>query len=201
MIPKFRAWDKRKNVMRDVAVLHFTKNGKTNSIEYWINPTELKSYHVRNIDLMQSTGLKDKNGVEIFEGDVVLVSVQNGFDYLDNKVCIVKNSIDYSGLVCATVDEDLEYRIFNTELFEEYTYEVIGNIYENSELLGTMPKIFAIKADSDDQGWMDSFNGWNDSNYSLNQKIDEKEAEVLESKIDKFNQEVACGPAIRLEEQ
>lgn len=85
--------------------------------------------------LMQSTGLKDKNGVEIFEGDVVLVSVRNGFDYLDNKVCIVKNSIDYSGLVCATVDEDLEYRIFNTELFEEYTYEVIGNIYENSELL------------------------------------------------------------------
>lgn len=85
--------------------------------------------------LMQSTGLKDKNGVEIFEGDIVLVSVRNGFDYLDNKVCIVKNSIDYSGLVCATVDEDLEYRIFNTELFEEYTYEVIGNIYQNSELL------------------------------------------------------------------
>lgn len=85
--------------------------------------------------LMQSTGLKDKNGVGIFEGDVVSVSVRNGFDYLDNKVCIVKNSIDYSGLVCATVDEDLEYRIFNTELFEEYTYEVIGNIYENSELL------------------------------------------------------------------
>ncbi|WP_281666623.1 YopX family protein [Enterococcus faecium] len=85
--------------------------------------------------LMQSTGLKDKNGVEIFEGDVVLVSVQNGFDYLDNKVCVVKNSIGHSGLVCATVDEDLEYRIFNTELFEEYMYEVIGNIYENSELL------------------------------------------------------------------
>ncbi|NTK00302.1 hypothetical protein HQ637_11105 [Enterococcus faecium] len=85
--------------------------------------------------LMQSTGLKDKNGVEIFEWDVVLVSVQNGFDYLDNKVCVVKNSIGHSGLVCVTVDEDLEYRIFNTELFEEYMYEVIGNIYENSELL------------------------------------------------------------------
>ncbi|WP_275353228.1 YopX family protein [Enterococcus faecium] len=85
--------------------------------------------------LMQSTGMKDKNGVEIFEGGVVSVSVRNGFDYLDNKVCIVENSIDYSGLVCSTVDEDLEYQIFNTELFEEYTYEVIGNIWENSELL------------------------------------------------------------------
>ena len=127
MIPRFRAWDKRKNVMRDVAVLHFT--------EYWINPTELKSYHVRNIELMQSTGLKDKNGIEIFEWDIVSVSVRNGFDYLDNKVCVVKNSIGHSGLVCATVDEDLEYQIFNTELFEEYTYEVIGNIWENSELL------------------------------------------------------------------
>ncbi|MFU2332296.1 YopX family protein, partial [Enterococcus faecium] len=122
-------------VMRDVAVLHFTKNGKTNFIEYWINPTELKSYHVRNIELMQSTGLKDKNGIEIFEWDIVSVSVRNGFDYLDNKVCVVKNSIGHSGLVCATVDEDLEYQIFNTELFEEYTYEVIGNIWENSELL------------------------------------------------------------------
>ncbi|MGM0323008.1 phage protein YopX [Enterococcus sp. AZ078] len=135
MIPKFRAWDQRKNVMRDVAVLHFTKSGKVNTIEYWKTPSELKSYHVRNIELMQSTGLKDKNGVEIFEGDLVSISVQNGFDYLDKKVCIVKNSIDYSGLVCASVEEDLEYQVFNTELFEEYTYEVIGNIYENSELL------------------------------------------------------------------
>ena len=99
------------------------------------NTFRIDEESLENVILMQSTGLKDKNGVEIFEGDVVSVSVQNGFDYLDNKVCIVKNSIGHSGLVCATVDEDLEYRIFNTELFEEYTYEVIGNIYENSELL------------------------------------------------------------------
>lgn len=129
MIPKFRLYDPSDQKIREVAEIDWplgivgTCGG---AIEHKLD----------KVELMQSTGLKDKNGVEIFEGDVVSVSVRNGFDYLDNKVCIVKNSIDYSGLVCATVDEDLEYQIFNTELFEEYTYEVIGNIYENSELLG-----------------------------------------------------------------
>ncbi|WP_426288225.1 YopX family protein [Enterococcus durans] len=126
MIPRFRAW-------------YTPFKGKTIGQEMKYGQAGRLITHAEMAPdkyvLMQSTGLKDKNGVEIFEGDIVLVSVQNGFDYLDNKVCIVKNSIDYSGLVCATVDEDLEYRIFNTELFEEYTYEVIGNIYENSELL------------------------------------------------------------------
>ncbi|HAQ4311031.1 TPA: DNA-packaging protein [Enterococcus faecium] len=134
MITRFRAWNKKTQSFIDYGDLVLDlRSGKIYAgdiglVESTIDVTD-------QIELMQSTGLKDKNGVEIFEGDVVSVSVRNGFDYLDNKVCIVKNSIDYSGLVCATVDEDLEYQIFNTELFEEYTYEVIGNIYENSELL------------------------------------------------------------------
>ena len=126
MIPRFRAW-------------YTPFKGKTIGQEMKYGQAGRLITHAEMAPdkyvLMQSTGMKDKNGVEIFEGDVVLVSVRNGFDYLDNKVCIVKNSIGHSGLVCATVDEDLEYRIFNTELFEEYTYEVIGNVYENSELL------------------------------------------------------------------
>ncbi|HAQ1699108.1 TPA: DNA-packaging protein [Enterococcus faecium] len=134
MITRFRAWNKKTQSFIDYGDLVLDlRSGKIYAgdiglVESTIDVTD-------QIELMQSTGLKDKNGVEIFEGDVVSVSVRNGFDYLDNKVCIVKNSIDYSGLVCATVDEDLEYQIFNTELFEEYTYEVTGNIYENSELL------------------------------------------------------------------
>ncbi|MCH1975618.1 YopX family protein [Enterococcus hirae] len=129
MIPKFRAWDRYEEAMTNQDGIYFGAMDHDETLESLILCLE------ERYELMQSTGLKDTNGVEIFEGDLVSISVQNGFDYLDKKVCIVKNSIDYSGLVCASVEEDLEYQIFNTELFEEYTYEVIGNIYENSELL------------------------------------------------------------------
>ncbi|HFX3831130.1 TPA: YopX family protein [Enterococcus faecium] len=132
MIPKFRAWDKRKNVMRDVAVLHFTKNGKTNSIEYWINPTELKSYHVRNIDLMQSTGLKDKNGVEIFEGDVVAVE-NHPFQRKEDSGVGMEIEGNY---VVGWNQHDLTWCAGDLLLARLKPYvKVIGNIYENPELL------------------------------------------------------------------
>lgn len=132
MIKRFRAWDKRKNVMRDVAVLHFTKNGKTNFIEYWINPTELKSYHVRNIDLMQSTGLIDRNGVEIFEGDVVAVE-NHPFQRKEDSSAGMEIEGDY---VVGWNQHDLTWCAGDLLLARLKPYvRVIGNIYENSELL------------------------------------------------------------------
>lgn len=126
MIPKFRTWDKRKNVMRDVAVLHFTKNGKTNFIEYWINPTELKSYHVRNIELMQSTGLKDKNGVDVYQGDIIRCT--RGCPH--EVIWLEKYGGTFFGGMPAW---------YLSGLSNGYSWtgreEVIGNIYENSELL------------------------------------------------------------------
>ncbi|MFB5503920.1 YopX family protein [Enterococcus faecalis] len=138
MIPKFRAWDKRENTMRNVAVLHFTKGGKVNSIEYWKTPSELKSYHVRNLVLMQSTGLKDKNGVEIFEGDILkIIEVTNEgiSEYItdviweDCSFVFKSDGVDYydSFLGAFSGDPNTTYPLF--ELL------VIGNIHENPELL------------------------------------------------------------------
>lgn len=138
MIPKFRAWDKRENTMRDVAVLHFTKGGKVNSIEYWKTPSELKSYHVRNLVLMQSTGLKDLNGVEIFEGDILkIIEVTNEgiSEYItdviweDCSFVFKSEGVDYydTFLGAFSGDPNTTYPLF--ELL------VIGNVWDNPELL------------------------------------------------------------------
>ena len=79
--------------------------------------------------LMQSTGLKDKNGVEIFEGDVVLEDS-------------VKKIVTFGEQEHEENFGDLIYYIgFNVYTKMGYSlvipveYEVIGNIWENSELL------------------------------------------------------------------
>lgn len=130
MIPKFRAWDKRENTMRDVAVLHFTKGGKVNSIEYWKTPSELKSYHVRNLVLMQSTGLKDLNGVEIFEGDIV--QYRDGeYSYLG----IVKRDCYQFFIDGIEPDDNYDFIDVSNTFDGTSSLEILGNIHENPELL------------------------------------------------------------------
>lgn len=142
MIPKFREWDKENKKMYGCYGFNDLdwKIYRCNLANREFRQGHLETVHaveddLDNFVLMQSTGLKDKNGVEIFEGDIVKVSVHNGFDYYDNDVCVVRESRYHSGLVCINPNNDMECRIFNQDILEDYQYEVIGNIFEDKELL------------------------------------------------------------------
>ena len=123
MIPKFRAWLKKEqkmdNYIDHISWLEDELYCIGDGITYMVSAEDLV--------LMQSTGLVDKNGKEIFEGDVL--------DYKGRKA-LVRWHGSYASFIYRFVDE-LQKR--NTEwkpLYLAYMKcEIIGNIYENPELL------------------------------------------------------------------
>lgn len=56
-----------------------------------------------------------------------------------------------------------------------------------------------ITTDGNKQGWLDTFNEYNHTDYKLNQEIEPSQIEQLNDKVIAFNNMVACGPAIDLE--
>lgn len=129
MIPKFRAWDKELKTMLDVSLIDLKKGVLVG--EHW-KFGETNSMSFDEIVLMQSTGLKDKNGKEIFEGDVVRYNI----DVVDIKkhptlgfytVLNGREGFFGDGMIIEDFEKDAEE-------FSQIV-EIIGNIYENPELL------------------------------------------------------------------
>jgi hypothetical protein len=112
-----RAWPKTDKVMLEVGSLFFETGGLKGLYKKGDH-----FMHQSNYVLMQFTGLKDKYGKEIYEGDVV-----KGTVYDDLEVCWGKD-----GWILRRRDEDL----FPLGALQKQNIEVIGNIYESPELLG-----------------------------------------------------------------
>lgn len=118
---KFRAWHKEKKIMGEVLgidILHkeiFFSNEDVNCYEH----TDFK-----DVELMQYTGLKDKNNKEIYEGDIVT---------LHNSRYKVIFKTEGARFVLRNDEFELEITFINNN---NERMEIVGNIYENSELLG-----------------------------------------------------------------
>jgi len=81
--------------------------------------------------LMQYTGLKDKNGKEIYSGDIVSsIGGKYGTD-----ICIIRDCV--GGFECEMINGFSTGSTFTFSFLNEKSCEIIGNIYENPELLNS----------------------------------------------------------------
>ena len=124
MIPKFRAWHNELGRMMSISDMWFNVDSLG---EIGLNDAVMNDYITVSpdeIELMQSTGLKDKNGKEIFEGDV-----------------LTSQNYPVKGVVEFRTDLGLWVHYLKRYSYFEYlgnvagSKEIIGNIYENPELL------------------------------------------------------------------
>ena len=120
MMQKFRCFDKDTKTMHEVVAIDF-KDWRVYYEAYG-----LRSYWNKNVVLMKSTGLRDKNGVEIYEGDVV--------KFRDKLYQIEFNSYRFKAKYFWLTYQDVPDDFFSEGAYKQC--EVIGNVHENPELLG-----------------------------------------------------------------
>lgn len=120
-IAKLDFWGDPEQATCDMVRMSLTEDGYTEECEVYLH----------EVELMQYTGMKDKNGKEIYEGDIVTTDLERNYlivEYRNGAFMLNCNDglEDYYDIFFATSDEPTEI----------YKYgEVVGNIYENPEML------------------------------------------------------------------
>lgn len=144
MITKYRAWSTDKKIMAEVRTLRFT--------DELVETDKFVERSIEGVKLMQSTGLKDENGKEIFEGDILKFNDEwadygyegyiegsiEGINYVEikrEKTCFTfgKTKLPESSLIDLVENEHYPFEGLLIEA--SYEFEIIGNVYENPELL------------------------------------------------------------------
>lgn len=125
MIPKFRAWHKELKHMCIVLRIYFDKE--------YVDLYHEKQMHLfgamlSEIELMQWTGLQDRNGKDIYIGDIVKMAGEETNDYLLE----VLPSTNKLGFYFSWIDGK---RPLKRQEDWDYEFSLVGNLYANPELL------------------------------------------------------------------
>lgn len=137
---KFRAWGNKKmyyfnNAYRGQWEFFIGEKGNISNIDYYSGETEHYENEFKKLPiLMQYTGLKDKNGKEIYEGDIVkknneILQIKWNFLYCEWALFY------HSGMQYDIVADICDKNGKTPKQWEATYLEVIGNIYENPNLL------------------------------------------------------------------
>ena len=124
---KFRAWLKEDKKMENVKTMDFTdKTIRCLKKNEFINAYLLRRVSFDDVELLQYTGLKDKNGKEIYEGDILFFRDEN------MKYVVVWQD-------AAFIIKSIEIRKYSEKMYwiddVEICCEIVANIYENKNLL------------------------------------------------------------------
>ena len=129
MIPKYRAWLKTEKCFADyIESIRFYIN---EIVLCWGGICESDCFDFNDVILMQSTGLKDKDGQEIFDGDVL--EIEDEGEVLGNAKLTWDNEQAVFMMEAISVDGIAPFHEIISD--ETYSYRVVGNVYKNPELL------------------------------------------------------------------
>lgn len=124
MIPRYRAWDKSTKVMYDDGDIVSIDIEKKEILVKTTSYKRLSYSFLGDVELMASTGFRDNDGKDIFRGDIVM-----------SRSGLFKGIISLRQDLGAYVIKLIGYKDFVRLSTVANTTEVIGNIYENPELL------------------------------------------------------------------
>ena len=133
---KFRAWDKDSKRYGEVVEIEYNESREIDGIWVWYNIHErYEPIPGANVTVEQYTGLKDKNGKEIYEGDIVRTTDRVTVKDLIFPIGVVEFG-QQAFWICNVPSERPDFTHNETLLkYWETDLEVIGNIHENPELL------------------------------------------------------------------
>ena len=123
MIPRYRAWDKIHKTMYEVDDIMSIDFGESKISVKTLFFEQTNRYDFDDIVLMQSTGLRDKNGKEIFEGDIV-----------DSEDGILSGVVEFRPDLGMFVSTLIKYNNFERLCNVADSVHIIGGIYTNPEL-------------------------------------------------------------------
>lgn len=125
MIPKFRYWNPGPKEMKEVIAINFMTSKVTFSVgPFW------QTLPLREEYLMQSTGLFDKNGTEIFEGDIIKMRFPMDRRFI-GRFKVIKDPVSPK---IGLLDESLTTEVYDLYNYMPDYYEVVGNVFE--EIVG-----------------------------------------------------------------